>query len=378
MKRKVKKFAGNEGSVVDDKYNREDEGLFGAKIKYRIDEDGRKYTAGRANPMDRASVARGDVQEQRYYSADDIKGKLSGLFGGSSEDSKSFSKFRDLESVGGDSRRPRTIEEQIGRKAEPKAEPKAETKTNSVDFSKYDTKSYTSEREGGGSTSTTGGGGRNNAPKAYKKAAAPKKDVGEDAKPLPGVQKDKDKPQNLPGVQKDKDKPKPYVAPKSNRYPAILEDNKTEEKTASEPAESGADKRKRLEAERKKQREGVLNPKKAESTSSDNKASESGANKPKKEEKRYGQGLTPYEKGKTLSEWSKMLSGGKKETAKETSKSSSKDDDEKLAATRRRAAGMFQKTNEGVYGMKKGGSVSSASSRGDGIAARGKTRGKIC
>ena len=30
------------------------------------------------------------------------------------------------------------------------------------------------------------------------------------------------------------------------------------------------------------------------------------------------------------------------------------------------------------YGMKKGGSVSSASSRGDGIAQRGKTRGKMC
>lgn len=30
------------------------------------------------------------------------------------------------------------------------------------------------------------------------------------------------------------------------------------------------------------------------------------------------------------------------------------------------------------FGMKKGGSVSSASSRGDGIAQRGKTRGKMC
>lgn len=31
-----------------------------------------------------------------------------------------------------------------------------------------------------------------------------------------------------------------------------------------------------------------------------------------------------------------------------------------------------------TYGMKKGGKVSSASSRGDGIAQRGKTRGKVC
>ena len=110
MKRKVKKFS--EGDRV---YDKEDEGLLGAKIKYR-EEDGRKYTAGKANPFDR------NPQEQRYYSVDDIKGKLSGLFGGSSEDSKSFSKFRDLESVGGPSRSPRTIEEQIGPKAKPKAD----------------------------------------------------------------------------------------------------------------------------------------------------------------------------------------------------------------------------------------------------------------
>jgi len=99
------------------------------------------------------------------------------------------------------------------------------------------------------------------------------------------------------------------------------------------------------------------------------------------DKKRYGQGLTPYEKGKSISDMSKMLSGGKKETNK------SIDDDEKLFSTRRRAAGMSQKINEGVYGMKKGGAtkkmasggkVSSASSRGDGIAQRGKTKGRIC
>lgn len=34
--------------------------------------------------------------------------------------------------------------------------------------------------------------------------------------------------------------------------------------------------------------------------------------------------------------------------------------------------------NQETYGMKKGGKVSSASSRGDGIAQRGKTKGRIC
>lgn len=36
------------------------------------------------------------------------------------------------------------------------------------------------------------------------------------------------------------------------------------------------------------------------------------------------------------------------------------------------------KTGSGAYGFKKGGKVSSASSRADGIAQRGKTRGRIC
>ena len=336
MKRKVKKFAGDEGSVVRTRSDKE------------FEEDSKFGGYGRYMP------------KTKEYTVDEVKEKLSGLFGGKKEGA---SKFDELESVGGSGRRARTIEEQIGRKAEPKAD--AGETSGKLPGNKTDRMSVVSEEDAPSKVEKT------TLPKVDKpkKEAAPKKNVGEDAKPLPGVSKDKSKPQNLPGVSKDKDKPKPYVAPKSNRYPAILEDNKTEEKTASEPAESGADKRKRLEAERKKQREGVLNPKKAESTSSDNKASESGANKPKKEEKRYGQGLTPYEKGRTFSEYSKMLGGGKKET--------SKDDDEKLAATRRRAAGMFQKTNEGVYGMKKGGSVSSASSRGDGIAQRGKTKGKI-
>ena len=367
MKRKIRKFA--EGKAVTTRSD--DEIEFSSKNPYK------QYPGEGWKEREK---------EQGEKNLESLKSFGRKIFGGGDDESK----FKDLESVGGAGRRPRTIEEQIKgrpgreiegkefapyrRTPEPKAEPKAETKTNSVDFSKYDTKSYTSEREGGGSTNTTGGGGRNNAPKADKKAAAPKKDVGEDAKPLPGVQKDKSEPKPLPGKRSDaKTEVTPYVAPKSNRYPAILEDNKTEEKTASEPAESGADKRKRLEAERKKQREGVLNPKKAESTSSDNKASESGANKPKKEEKRYGQGLTPYEKGRTLSEYSKMLGGGKKD----------KDEDAESKKRVDRVKTQLKKDRDyditGAFNtFKKGGSVSSASSRGDGIAARGKTRGKIC
>lgn len=100
---------------------------------------------------------------------------------------------------------------------------------------------------------------------------------------------------------------------------------------------------------------------------------------------RTGQGLTPYEKGKSIEEMGAMLRSGKEAMAR---KNAAKEEESKkdLETTRRRAAGMFQKTNEAVYGMKKGGavkkyasggSVSSASKRADGIAKRGKTKGRI-
>ena len=76
MKRKVKKF--RVGGETE--YDQEDEGLFGGKIKYRVDKaTGNKYVAGKANPFDR------NPAEQRYYSVNDVKGKL-GM--GSKEDSK--------------------------------------------------------------------------------------------------------------------------------------------------------------------------------------------------------------------------------------------------------------------------------------------------
>jgi hypothetical protein len=76
MKRKVKKF----GVGGETEYDQEDTGLFGGKIKYRTDPaTGNKYVAGKANPFDR------NPAEQRYYSVNDVKGKL-GM--GSKEDKK--------------------------------------------------------------------------------------------------------------------------------------------------------------------------------------------------------------------------------------------------------------------------------------------------
>jgi hypothetical protein len=52
-------------------------------------------------------------------------------------------------------------------------------------------------------------------------------------------------------------------------------------------------------------------------------------------------------------------------------------DKESRAAMRERAPKFIQKALDAV-GLKKGGSVSSASKRADGCAQRGKTRGKLC
>lgn len=113
MKRKTKKY--DTGGKI---YDKEDEGLFGGKVKYR-EEDGRKYTAAPSNPMDR------NPQEQRYYSVGDVKSKLSGLFGGKSDDEPKKSTtmpsgYEKLDASEGNAR-TRQISDYI-KKSEPKAE----------------------------------------------------------------------------------------------------------------------------------------------------------------------------------------------------------------------------------------------------------------
>jgi len=116
MKRKVKKFNGEDGSRV---YDKEDEGILGGKIKYREDSEGRKYTAAPSNPMMRNSG------EQRYYSVGDVKNKLSSLFGGKKEDEPKKSTtmpsgYEKLDATEGNAR-VRQIGDYI-KKSEPKAE----------------------------------------------------------------------------------------------------------------------------------------------------------------------------------------------------------------------------------------------------------------
>ena len=82
----MRKF--NEGGET--KYDKEDKGLFGGKVNYREDSEGRKFVAGTPNALERFP------QEKRYYSMDDVKGKLSGLFGGDKKEAK----YDDSKSVG--------------------------------------------------------------------------------------------------------------------------------------------------------------------------------------------------------------------------------------------------------------------------------------
>lgn len=238
MKRKVKRYDGG-GNVVRTRTDDE------------IAEDSKFGGYGRYMP------------KTKEYSLDEVKGKLSGLFGGSGSDS---SKFSELESVGGPGRRARSVEEQIGRRAETKPEPKAEVKTEPKE-----------------PDSVAGEGARNLA-----------------------LEKD-----DTPAPVKKAMKVVKKAEPKSKPYP---------EETRAK-AKVGAGYEAVTEALREKEKE---------------------------KERKKGQGLTPYAKGEkftgSIEDWASKI-----KKAREAKQS----------------------------GMKKGGAVSSASTRGDGIAQRGKTRGRM-
>lgn len=118
MKRKTKKY--DEGGKV---YDKEDEGLFGGKIKYR-EENGRKYVPGIPNPYDR------NPEERPYISASDFKNKISNFFGGKKEEPASkpaaeTAAPRDRITSTNVEERPRKIEDYI-KKSEPKSEESSE------------------------------------------------------------------------------------------------------------------------------------------------------------------------------------------------------------------------------------------------------------
>jgi hypothetical protein len=272
MKRKMKKF--NEGGKT---YDKEDEGILGGKIKYR-EEDGRKYVAGTPNPFDR------NPSEQRYYSKDDVKkglsdvgDKISNFFGGKKESSSS--KFDELESVGGASRRPRTIQEQISGKSEEAPIRKIE------DYIKT-------------------------SPKAAEPAAG-KTHVNE------GYKEEPEKKKAAPAVKKDTSKASEKVG---KGYEDV-----TRALRGSEKVGKGYEN---------------LDPR-----------------SPQEKSRGRKQGVIQYEKGRSMSDWSRNL-GKRPESDEEDDKPSKS---------------IFS-TKSPNRSYKSGGKVKSASARADGCAIRGKTR----
>ena len=263
MKRKVKKF--NEGGKA---YDKEDEGILGGKINYR-EEDGRKYVAGKATPFDR------NPSEQRYYSMDDVKGKLSSLFGGKKEDEPKKSTtmpsgYEKLDATEGNAR-TRQIGDYI-KKSEPKVE--EEYKPTGKTFLREE--ADIEEKP------------------AKKATPAVKKSKIEAAAPAPK----KAKASMDAGIPKDT---------KSTRMPSGYEN---------------------------------LDPR-----------------SPQEKSRGKKQGVIQYEKGRSMSDWSRNL-GKKPESDEEEDKPS---------------RSIFS-TKSPNRSYKSGGSVKSASARADGCAIRGKTR----
>lgn len=181
MKRKMKKF--NEGGKT---YNQETEGLFGGKIKYREDSEGRKFIAGKATPFER------DPQEQRFYTRDDVKKglsdvgeKISNFFGGKKEapkydESKRSSDAGDLSSYHTRAKSEEEPRRQYGdyiKKSEPKAEEESYKPTGQTVLNKEADIDYKSEKKAASKKTTKDEGFTKKDTRTTKDAGFTKKDT---------------------------------------------------------------------------------------------------------------------------------------------------------------------------------------------------------
>jgi hypothetical protein len=182
-----------------------------------------------------------------------------------------------------------------------------------------------------------------------RKEAAPKKEksIGEDSKPLPGNSKVKEKAVNLPGNPKDKEKPRPLAfKPEDPSSSSKYEDVTSKKDLGSQ----GSFKMNINPVTRYRKKENDPEIKVPESKMD---------YKPEAMPKSASKALQDDTQYKTKYGDFSFQKGFKKEENKEEKKTRSTAD---IRAGRYRS----------------GGSVSSASSRGDGIAQRGKTKGRIC
>jgi hypothetical protein len=291
MKKKIKRYA--EGKAVTTRSD--DEIEFSSKNPYK------QYPGEGWKEREK---------EQGEKNLESLKSFGRKLFGGGDDESK----FSDLESV----KKTKTLKEQIGRKDE------EEPRRKFSDYNKTDKASTVSEEDAPYKVEKTTPKaaapkkekrreeiypGPNDKRKTQPESTLPKKSFAEDAKPLPGVQKDKSEPKNLPGKSEDKPKESSnYISPKK-----IQEE------------------RSRIAIDKREKTKSPVFPLKED------------------EDKQSDKYISP----KKIQEERRRIVMKKREN-------------DKAALENRKE-----------YGMKKGGSVSSASSRGDGIAMRGKTKGKI-
>jgi hypothetical protein len=318
MKRKIRKFAGDEGSVV--RTRSDDEIAADNKAGY-----------GRYMP------------KTKEYTFDEVKDKLSGLFGGKpkAKDEEAYDYDSDVERVA----TPKAAAEEPRRKISDYSTNKGTTTVSEEDAPYKVEKTTLPKKEKRKEENVYPG--PNDKRKTQPESTLPKKDIGEDVKPAPAkpsVKKEEPKP--LPGKSERKSKPTPYSAPRK-----ISDEEKAE-----------ADRGKRMEEEAAAQ----LKKNKEEAKTS----------APAAKKKEYYRDFSGKIKEKTpddrrpLKDLGETISEGAKSVGEFLSKNikspAQRRDEEKSA-----------RENQKKYGMKKGGSVSSASKRADGIAMRGKTKGKI-
>jgi histone H1/5 len=418
MKRKVRKFAGDEGSVVRTRSDKE------------FEEDSKYGGYGRYMP------------KTKEYTFDEAKEKLSGLFGGKKEDT---SKFDELESV----KKTKTLSEQIGRKAEPKDDA-GETSGKGLPGNRTGAQSTVSkedapyEVEKTAPPKTSGGSGNSNKSSVAKtssgasKAAENKykpneerksKPYPKDAKPLKPVSKAEEDAEGERGKRMEEEAAAQLKKNKSVAFKQ-KDDNSTDkiiDKTVKDT--SGA---KTVYSDKPFSfTQNLQDKKNKEKKDDDSKVSGPGGRMIEKNVREFkgpsvgytstktGRNFTDEEAYKRMKDANKANLRAeeteKQRTFKERAEAAKAEADkaEKKAARAAKKEGpkaksssstgkmpgpkmsdpysmtlgsdldpkrmMRDRRSSGENNMKKGGQVksSSASSRADGIAARGKTRGKI-
>jgi hypothetical protein len=377
MKKKIKRYA--EGKAVTTRSD--DEIEFSSKNPYK------QYPGEGWKEREK---------EQGEKNLESLKSFGRKLFGGGNDESK----FSDLESV----KKTKTLEEQIGRKAEPKAEPKEEPRRKISDYSTNKGITTVSEED---------------APYKVEKTAPPKTSGGGSRLPrnknAPGYQMDDDTPANI-GNQNTFNLDKAFKGKSAEE----IKQAKAKEENSTVSGPGGA----RAVDKTARSFKGTTRPENATMGGRYNKtgipATDAEGFKALKEENKAKLRAEETEKQRTFKERAeaakaeadkaekKAAKAAKKEGAKEAPKKESKSfsenkakssstagkmpgpkmdpysmtlgsdlDPKRMMSSRRTSRDNEMKKGGQVKKYAKGGSVSSASSRGDGIAMRGKTRGKI-